>query len=220
MRWYLLIGRILIGGVFAYIAAKGLTEPGAASAGIMSTTFPYAEYGAPAVYTLFGLAAASILLGLASRWGLRMAALALILCAFSRMFGPNGAEWTLAWSAGTLGALIALMALPAPWPVSVDEWIANDHNDWGWPWNGARVREPIGSLVRAVRSLVPALGTSVRALTRAARPSQATAQSDSQGRELVVQRSVRVVGGGKVVIRSVRGYIQTSGLEYFSRQGL
>lgn len=209
MRWYQLIGRILVGGVFAYVAAKGLTEPGAASDAVISATFPHTEYVAAAVFVLFGMGGASVVFGLASRWGLRMLALALTLCIASRAFAPAGADLMLAWSIGLLGAIIALMALPAPWPMSVDEWIANDDNHWGWPWNGARVR----ALVNVVRRSTAPLRTAARKLTGTAPSYTATAQSERWGRELVVHRTVRVVGGGKVLIRSVRGYVQAGGLE-------
>jgi putative oxidoreductase len=132
MRWFLLLGRLLFGGLFIWAAARHVMEASALTAAVAAHSVPYPEAAVFISTLLLALGGSSIVLGLAPRVGLGAISLFLlavtpIMHAFWMSDDPATRSMELSMfmkNVALLGAAIGMLAIPVPWPLSVDAWIA------------------------------------------------------------------------------------------------
>ena len=224
MRWYHVIGRLLFGGVLVCAAARSVTDA-SLSLALAAHGLPYAEGVGLAAAIMLGIAGASIALGLFAQVGLRLAVLYLALAAVVQhafWSVPEGATRSLEVASfvhhlGLIGAAIALMALPSPWPLSLDAWLATR------PAQGRSWRPAVPAwLERAVSALRPAAhgGGANRSPNQpiVAEPIRGDAQRAylprAGGVVYHVRRAVRAEGGRVLFVQSICRVIGAPDREY------
>jgi putative oxidoreductase len=191
MRWYLLVGRLLFGGAFVFSAARHLASPSALTDAVAAHGVPYAHAVALGSALALGLGGLGVLLGLRPRFAIPLIVLVLIPdTAIVHPFwtAPDAAARSLELAFVTkdlalVGAALGLLAVPTPWPLSVDAWLARHTGRTRWPWGGgasgadAGVASVLGWLRRATLGIrAAALGAMpTGALARVERSNGAAA---------------------------------------------
>ena len=128
MRYLFLLGRIIFGGFFIFFGGRHFFRvtamvPYVAAKGVPLPALAILASGLVAV-----LAGASILLGFRPRWGVALVALFLIpvtgvmhnFWADSAPSARQANEGHFGKNAAILAGALMLLAIPEPWPVSVD----------------------------------------------------------------------------------------------------
>lgn len=223
MRWFLLIGRLLFGGVFLFLAARHAAGMDSLAAAAAAHGVPYPELAVGVSALLLALGGASVVLGFMPRIGLGLIALYLvpvtgILHAF--WTAPDASSRALELALFTknlalLGASAALLAVPTPWPWSVDEWLSNTQRRTGgggfqaWLLQLLAAIREAGSSTR--RSLSDAVsrwrpqGDETVALARA-RERDVAAPTFGSGATYWERRSISASPDGSYVVQRVHGY--------------
>ncbi len=132
MRWFLLLGRLLFGGLFMWAAARHAMQANALADAVAAHSVPYPHAAVFISTLLLTLGGGSIVLGLAPRIGLGLVSVFLVavtptMHAFWTIADPAARSMELAMftkNIALLGAAMGMLAIPVPWPLSVDEWIA------------------------------------------------------------------------------------------------
>jgi len=229
MRWHLLIGRLLFGGVLLCAAARHLTGAGLTSA-LAAQSVPYAPWVALAATVVLALAGASIVLGSFPQVGLRLTVLYLVSAAvlqhaFWTVSDPAVRATELALflgQVGLLGAAIALLAVPRPWPLSVDAALSYER--------GARSRGSdrlqlsaagrwIDAALRGLRRAASRIGP--RRLARRSDDVHAIVERpdrgwnrDSAGTIVHMRRAIRTPSGRVLFVQSMRAHFRMPDREY------
>jgi putative oxidoreductase len=136
MRWFLVIGRLLFGGTLVWEAAKCIQETSALTTELTARSVPYPHAAIIISALLLALGGSSVVLGLAPRIGLGLISLFLVVAtpvlhAFWTAADPVAHATELAMfvqNVALLGAALGMMAIPVPWPWSVDEWTSRSGN--------------------------------------------------------------------------------------------
>jgi putative oxidoreductase len=127
----LLIGRVLIGGMFIWAGISNLADLGARVGYAASKGLPAPAFFVTAASLLLVAGGLSIAAGFRPRLG--VAAVAIFLVGVTpvmhNFWALRGFEQELelhsfASNVGLLGGAIAFAAIPRPWPVSLDRWVA------------------------------------------------------------------------------------------------
>jgi putative oxidoreductase len=207
MRWVLLLGRLLFGGLFVWAAARHAMDASAVAAVAAAHSVPYPEVAVLVATLVLALGGASVLLGLMPRVGLGLIALFLIastpiMHAFWTAADPAARSTELAMfmkNVALLGAAISMLAIPVSWPFSLDEWI---------PRLGHLGGDLLGRITRPLRTVFgrmqkrTALGTRVKSHTTLASAHEQGPPSST----LYVDRVWTTSDDGSVLIQHLRGY--------------
>ncbi|HET8937960.1 MAG TPA: DoxX family protein [Polyangiales bacterium] len=209
MRWFLVIGRLLFGGALIWEAAKSIQEASALTTELTNRSVPYPHAATILSVWLLALGGSSVLLGLAPRMGLGLISLVLVaatpvLHAFWTVADPAARATELSMflqNVSLLGAALGMMAIPVPWPWSIDEWTSRS-----------------GSSPKLFRRFTAGFKDALaRVRTRPIIAGHATPQSslaksfdgDMANDSYYVTQSWTATSDGEVVIRSrVYGYYQ------------
>jgi putative oxidoreductase len=207
MRWILLLGRLLFGGLLIWAAARHAMDASTAVAAATAHSIPYPEVIVLIATLALALGGASVLLGLMPRVGLGLIALSLIgttsmMHAFWTVVDPaaRSAEFAMFTSnTALLGAVMSMLAIPLPWPFSLDEGIARSgrlgHDLWG----------------RITRSLRTAFSCTQGQTASPARVKSSTTQASPHAESqlshtVYVDRVWTTSDGGSVLIQHLSGY--------------
>jgi putative oxidoreductase len=137
-QWTLLLGRLLFGGFFLYSGINHLTNVGQVAGYAASHGVPSPELAVIVSGLMLVFGGLSVLLGLAPRIGLALIIAFLVPVTFAmhpfwdvtnaqqRMMEMVNFTKNLALT----GAALGLMAVPVPWPVSVDERLGRRYPQW------------------------------------------------------------------------------------------
>jgi len=130
MRWYLLLGRLLFGGFFLWAAATHILNVKPLTDALAAHSVPYPELALTLSTALLALGGASIVVGFMPRAGLAMIVLFLVPATFimhpfwSVADASRGTELAMFMkNVALLGAAMGLLAVPVPWPLSLDAWL-------------------------------------------------------------------------------------------------
>lgn len=211
MRWILLLGRLLFGGLFIWAAARYAMNAAAVASVAAAHSVPYPEIAVLAAALVLALGGSSVLLGLMPRVGLGLIALFLvgatpIMHAFWTAADPVARGTELAMfmkNVALLGAALSMIAIPVPWPLSLDEWIAR---------SGHAGRDLLGRMIRPLRTSFgrmqkrTSLTTRVKSHTRLA----SRHEENPASRTLYVHRVWTTNGDASVLIEHLRGQIRWS----------
>jgi putative oxidoreductase len=128
----LLIARVLIGGMFIWAGFSNLADLGAKVGYAASKGLPAPAFFVTGASLLLLAGGLSIAAGFRPRLGVAAVAIFLIgvTPVMHNFWALRGFEQelelhTFAGNVGLLGGAIAFAAIPRPWPMSVDRWIAS-----------------------------------------------------------------------------------------------
>jgi uncharacterized membrane protein YphA (DoxX/SURF4 family) len=206
MRWMLLFGRLLFGGLFLFAAVNHIVEAKAMTESLAAHSVPFPELTLALATLLLMLGGASVVLGFMPRVGLALLMLFLVPTTFimhgfwSADAASRGMELAMFMkNLALLGAALCMFALPVPWALSVDGWL---HDRTGFSGEAALARG-WRRMVQGVQRRAPA-----RAQNTQVMPTSTVIES---GRDFRVYRQQAWSSAdGTVVMRSVRAYFYNS----------
>jgi putative oxidoreductase len=128
----LLTARVLLGGMFTFAAFSNLVDLGAKAGYAASKGLPAPAFFVTGASLLLLAGGLSIAAGFRPRLGVAAVAIFLIgvTPVMHNFWALRGFEQELelhsfAGNIGLLGGAIAFLAIPRPWPMSVDRWISS-----------------------------------------------------------------------------------------------
>jgi putative oxidoreductase len=127
-----LIGRVMLGGMYLYSGITNLIELGGKAGYAASKGLPAPTVFVALASSLLIVGGLSIVTGLRPRLGVAAIALFLIpvTLIMHNFWALDGMEQVIELHAfqgnlGLLGAALIFLAIPRPWPVSLDSWLAS-----------------------------------------------------------------------------------------------
>lgn len=202
MRWTLLVGRLLFGGLFLFAAVNHIVEAKAMTESLAAHSVPFPEITLALATLLLVLGGASVVLGFMPRLGLSLLALFLVPTTvimhsfWSADAASRGVELAMFMkNLALLGGTLCMFALPVPWALSVDGWLRDRTG-----FNGeAALARGWRRMVESVQRRAP-----VRAQNTQIMPTSTAIESGHDFR--VYRQQAWRSADGTVVMRSVRAY--------------
>ena len=140
MNWLLLFGRVMFGGYFVFSGINHFIAPERLIAYAAEHSIPLPGVAVALTGVLLVVGGVSLVAGLAPRIGLGLLILFLVpgMLAMHNFWAATGPERLLEAAnfmrnLALTGACFALLALPVPWPFSVDELLRRRWPSWPEP---------------------------------------------------------------------------------------